>query len=145
MALSIPVNKFVEMKEKTELENMEDIQQKLEAVFSDLTDVMSQVDRIVSELIRKEEERKIWSDYTGDIDDDPEDDVEPEFDYNFDYEKDDDPEYDPDDIYKFKFNFNDLDRIYDEMKKEEAEEFDFDAYEKEEAAIREAWHGWDEE
>lgn len=153
MALQIPVMKFAEMKEKTELEKMEEVQQKLEAVFSDLTDAMTEVDKIVSDLICKEEQRKIWADFGECVDDDPEDDVDPEFNFNFDfdpdygndedpeYDDDDDPEYDPDDMYKF--DFSDIDRIYAEMKKEESEDAEYD--DEEEEADREAWSGWDED
>lgn len=146
MALCIPVMKFAEAKEKTELEKMEAIQQKLEAVFSDLTDAMTEVDKIVSELISKEEQRKIWADFGEGVDDDPEDDVDPAFDFNFDFDfdpedekDDDDSDYDPDDAYKL--DFGDLDRIYAELKKEEAEAYD----DEEEEAAREAWNGWDED
>ena len=121
---------------------MEAIQQKLEAVFSDLTEAMTEVDKIVSDLISKEEQRKIWADFGEDVADDPEDDVDPDFNFNFDFDPDDDDsDYDPDDMYKF--DFGDLDRIYAEMKKEEVEAEEYD--EEEEEASREAWSGWDQE
>jgi len=139
MALQIPVMKYAKGKEKSELEKMEEIQQKLESVFSNLTDVMAEVDTIVSELIRKDEERRIWSDFGEGIDDDPEDDIDPEF--SFDFDSDCDNDYDPDDVYKF--DFGDIDRIYAEMKKDASAEAD-DEYDEEEEEIRAAWSGWDE-
>ena len=144
MALCIPIeNRWTEGRERTELKKMEDIRKKLLLMRRKLLWMQNELDDVndlVSELIRKERESKLWTDGGNERHDDPEDDVEAGFDFNFDFDKDDDCDYDPDEVYTAKFDYGGFELPVKDCSKEPDEETEFD----DEPEIN-PWSGWDKE